>query len=235
MLACTVRLGTLFFFPLTTQAVTYAGVIPRLWHQTIAAHRRGVRDAILETTAALVAQHGLRSVTMSQIADETGIGRATLYKYFSGVEPIRIAWHEQHVAHHLELLTQLRDQRGEPAARLEAVLQAYALIAFERRQHGTELTALVHRTEHVAGPEQRLTEIVHELLVEAVEAHVVRADVPVDELADYCVHALAAGGRLQSRAAVTRLVTVVLDGLSAAQLRARRLEDLTQAGTAPPA
>jgi AcrR family transcriptional regulator len=190
-------------------------VIPKLWHQTIQAHRREVRDAILETTAALVARHGLRSVTMSQRADETGIGRATLYKYFSGVEPILIAWHEQHVAQHLEHLTQLRDQSGEPAARLEAVLRAYALIAFERHQHGTELTALVHRTEHVAGPQQRLTEIVRELLVEAVNAHIVRADVPVDELADYCVNALAAGGSLRSKAAVTRLVAVVLDGLRA--------------------
>ena len=179
------------------------------------AHRREVRDAILQTTAALVARHGLRSVTMSQIADETGIGRATLYKYFSGVEPILIAWHEQHVAQHFEHLTQLRDQSGEPAARLEAVLRAYALIAFERHQHRTELTALVNRTEHVAGPEQRLTEIVRDLLVEAVDAHIVRADVPVDELADYCVNALAAGGSLRSKAAVTRLVTVVLDGLRA--------------------
>ena len=74
-------------------AVAYPGVIPKLWHQTIQAHRREVRDAILDTTAALVAQHGLRAVTMSQIAEEAGIGRATLYKYFSGVEPILIAWH----------------------------------------------------------------------------------------------------------------------------------------------
>jgi AcrR family transcriptional regulator len=29
---------------------------------------------------------------MSQIAEETSIGRATLYKYFSDVEAILIAW-----------------------------------------------------------------------------------------------------------------------------------------------
>ncbi len=194
-------------------AVTYPGVIPKLWHQTIEAHRREVRYAILETTAALVAQHGLRSVTMSQIAGETGIGRATLYKYFPGVEPILIAWHERHVAQHLEHLTELRDRPGAARERLEAVLEAFALIAYERHQHGTELAALVHRGENVAGPEQQLTHIIRDLLVESVDAHAVRADVPPDELASYCIRALGAAGSLPSRSAVTRLVTVVLAGL----------------------
>src|SRR5947208_16395068 len=127
----------------------YTCRMPKLWNETIETHRREVRDAILEATAKLVAEQGLRSVTMSQIADETGIGRATLYKYFSGVEPILIAWHERHVAHQLEHLTKLRAQPGEPAPLLEAVLQAYSLIAFERPQHSPELTALVHRGAHV--------------------------------------------------------------------------------------
>jgi AcrR family transcriptional regulator len=194
-------------------AASYPGVIPKLWHQTIQAHRREVRDAILDTAASLVAKYGLRAVTMSQIAEETGIGRATLYKYFSGVEPILIAWHERHVSQHLDHLRQLRDRPGEARERLEAVLEAYAVISYERHQHGTELAALVHRGEHIAGPEQQLTQIIRDLLVESLDAHAVRADVSPDELASYCIHALAAAGRLQSRSAVSRLVTVVVAGL----------------------
>ncbi len=38
------------------------------------------------------------------LAAETGIGRATLYKYFSDVEAILAAWHARHVARHLEHL-----------------------------------------------------------------------------------------------------------------------------------
>ncbi len=72
--------------------------MPKLWHATIEAHRREVRDAILETTARLVAEHGVRAVTMSQIAEETGIGRATLYKYFPDVDAILVAWHDRQVA-----------------------------------------------------------------------------------------------------------------------------------------
>ena len=69
--------------------------MPKLWSETIEAHRRDVRGAILDTTAELVAEHGLLSVTMSQNAEATGIGRATLYKYFSDVEAILVARHER--------------------------------------------------------------------------------------------------------------------------------------------
>jgi AcrR family transcriptional regulator len=48
-----------------------------------------VRDAIVEATATLVARDGLRAVTMAQVAQQAGIGRATLYKYFPSVEAIR--------------------------------------------------------------------------------------------------------------------------------------------------
>jgi AcrR family transcriptional regulator len=75
--------------------------MPKLWNETIDAHRRDVREAILDTTATLVAGHGLLSVTMSQIAEKTGIGRATLYKYFPDVEAILLAWHGRQIASHL--------------------------------------------------------------------------------------------------------------------------------------
>ncbi|MCX6024562.1 MAG: TetR/AcrR family transcriptional regulator [Chloroflexi bacterium] len=185
--------------------------MPKRWNETLTAHRREVQDAILETTAALVQEHGLRSVTMSQIAEEAGIGRATLYKYFSGVEAILIAWHERQVSGHLEYLAKVRDQAGDAGARLEAVLEAYALIAHEH--HGTELSALVHQGEHVARAQQHLSDLIRELLIAAAAAGNVRDDVAPDELTSYCVHALTAAGSLPSKAAVRRLITVILAGL----------------------
>jgi AcrR family transcriptional regulator len=186
-------------------------VVPKLWSQTIEAHRREVRDATLDTAAALVAKYGLRSVTMSQIAEATGIGRATLYKYFSGVEAILLAWHERQVTGHLEYLAEVRDQAGDAGERLEAVLQAYALIS--HAHHGTELAALLHRGEHVARAQQHLDHLIRTLLIEAAETGDVRDDVAPDELASYCRHALTAAGNLPSKAAVRRLVTVTLAGL----------------------
>jgi AcrR family transcriptional regulator len=186
--------------------------MPRLWNETIEGHRRAVRDATLDSAATLIAQHGLRSVTMSQIAEETGIGRATLYKYFPDVEAILVAWHERQITGHLEYLAEVRDQASDAGERLEAVLEAYALIQYQHHAD-TELAALLHRGAHVARAQQQLTSFIGELLAEGVEAGDLREDVAPDELTSYCLHALAAARRLPSKAAVRRLVSVVLAGL----------------------
>ena len=189
--------------------------VPKLWSKTIENHHREVRDAIVDTTEALVAEHGLRAVTMSQIAEGAGIGRATLYKYFPDVESILLAWHEGHVSEHLDRLVEIRNRAGDPGRRLEAVLQTYALIAHEvaRQHHGTDLVALLHGGEHVAEAEHRLRQFVGDLLAEGARTGHVRGDVASDELTSYCLHALAGAGSLPSKAAVRRLVYVTLAGL----------------------
>jgi AcrR family transcriptional regulator len=188
--------------------------MPKLWNETIETHRHAVREAILDTTAALVAQQGLLSVTMSQIAEETGIGRATLYKYFSDVETILLAWHERQIGDHLKHLAEVRDRTGDAGERLEAVLEAYALTSRESRGHGdTELAAFLHRDEQVAGAQQHLSDMIGVLLAEAAKTGAIRDDVAPDELASYCLHALTAASGLASEAAVRRLVSVTLAGL----------------------
>jgi AcrR family transcriptional regulator len=185
--------------------------VPRLWTETIETHRRAVRDATLDTVAALVAEHGLASVSMSQIATETGIGRATLYKYFPDVESILVAWHERQIARHLQHLAEVRDRAGGAGERLEAVLEAYALI---RHEHdGGELAPLLHRGEHLARAQQHLSDFVSDLLAEGAKSGEIRGDVAPAELASYCLHALTAASGLPSRAAVRRLVTVTVAGL----------------------
>ncbi|MBA3798981.1 MAG: TetR/AcrR family transcriptional regulator [Geodermatophilaceae bacterium] len=185
--------------------------MPKLWNETIEAHRHAVRDATLDATAALVAERGLASVTMSQIAEDTGIGRATLYKYFPDVDAILMAWHERQIAGHLEHLAEVRDRAGDPGQRIEAVLEAFALMS---HQHdGTELATLLHRGEHVARAQRQLRDFIRDLLVEGAAAGDLRDDVAPDELASYCLHALTAAGGMPSKAAIRRLVAVTLAGL----------------------
>jgi AcrR family transcriptional regulator len=149
---------------------------------------------------------------MSQIAAATGIGRATLYKYFPDVEAILMAWHERHIALHLRLLSEARDTAGTPAEQLSAVLEAYALI--QHQHHGSEMpVSLLHRGEHVARARQQLQALVADLLATGAQAGEIRSDTAPDELADYCLHALTAAGALPSEAAVRRLLAVTVSGL----------------------
>jgi AcrR family transcriptional regulator len=194
--------------------VAYSTLVPKLWNQTIEAHRREVRDAILDTTSALVSAHGLRSVTMSQIAEQTGIGRATLYKYFPDVDQIMRSWHEREINGHLAHLARVRDHAGEPSQRLAAVLEAYALIAQQTRGHSdSELVAFLHRDEHLVESRKHLHDLIKQLISDCARSGQLRDDVAPHELATYCLHALAAASSLPSEAAARRLATVTLTGL----------------------
>jgi AcrR family transcriptional regulator len=184
--------------------------VPTLWTDTIETHRRQVHDAILDTTAGLAAEHGVLAVTMSQIAKRTGIGRATLYKYFSSVEEILHAWHDRQVGTHLALLRTIHDSDGPVADRLTAFLTAYADIQSQRHDHSTgphghELAALLHRHDHIAPAERELHTLLRDLLTQAATAGDARSDVPAAELATFCLHALDAAHDLPSKAAVQRL------------------------------
>lgn len=193
--------------------IMYSDPVPRLWTETIEEHRQEVRDAIMDATWDLVLERGLSSVSMSHIAERTGIGRATLYKYFPDVDAILLAWHERRVDSHLRRLADVRDRNGDPVQRLEAVLDAFAMIAFRRGHHDAELGALLHRGDEVARAQRQVRDMIRDLLSEAADTGGVRTDVAPVELAAYCLHALTAAGHLRSRAAVERLVVVTLAGL----------------------
>lgn len=194
--------------------------VPRIWNTSIESHRAAVRQAILDTTATLVAEGGVTAVSMSQIAERAGIGRATLYKYFPDVETILVAWHHDRVAGHIAYLTELQAGTGDAWQRLQAVLVGYAQIVRRRNQHhGGDLSALVHRGGDVLRAEQQLADLFSGLLTEVAQSGQLRGDVPPKELAQFCMHSLGAAGSLGSEAAVRRLVTVTLTALEALPLR----------------
>jgi AcrR family transcriptional regulator len=175
-----------------------------------------VRDAIVDTAGRLAISHGLLSVTMSQIAEETGIGRATLYKYFPDVESILAVWHERHVASHLAQLAGIAEGPQSPDLRLRSVLVRYAQICRQRRRHGgDELAAAIHRTETVAHLNRQLLDLIARLIADAAAAAAF-ATMCHSELASFTIHALDAAGDLTSQAAQTAGRSSGVDGARAA-------------------
>lgn len=187
--------------------------MPRLWSDTIDAHRQTVREATLDAVAALVAENGLTSVTMSRVAAETGIGRATLYKYFPDLDAILSAWHERHIAAHLEQLARIGDQTAEPGQRLRDVLGAYTFMTHQRPN--TELANLLHTDPHATHAQEHLHTFIRDLIRAAADKGQARADIPARELATYCLHALGAARDLPTKAAVQRLLQVTLEAIRA--------------------
>lgn len=185
-----------------------------MWGESIDEHRRSVRDAITEATWRLAQEHGPLSLTMSQVAGAAGIGRATLYKYFTDIESILVAHHARHVENHLRTLEQLRGEAQPPGTRLTAVTHAYATICFHRGKHSSaDIRALVHQGPEIADAERRLHSVFAGLIAEAAAEGLVRTDVGPDELAVYCRRALEAASEARDLDGVGLLVRVVLDGL----------------------
>lgn len=184
--------------------------MPKLWNDTIDTHRQSVRDATMDATAALVATEGLSAVSMSRIAQDTGIGRATLYKYFPDVDAILAAWHERQVERHLAQLAGIREANPGSKDALRAVLTAYSALA----HHGHDDTADLHFTPYVRQAHHRLQIFLRDLIATAAQEGHVRSDVPPLELAAYCLGALGAASNVSGKAATRRLVAVVLAGMA---------------------
>ena len=183
-----------------------------------ARHRDSVEGVLVQVVehamATLVAERGIVALTMSQIAERAGIGRATLYKYFPDAHAVLTAWHERQITTHLDQIAAADDPADPALVRLQAVLRTYARIQHHSAAHyGGELATLLHRDEHVDRARRRLRDFIQDLLAEAARAGEVRDDVPADELADYCLHALTAAGAAPGHDAIHRLVAVTLGGL----------------------
>ncbi|MBX3047762.1 MAG: TetR/AcrR family transcriptional regulator [Anaerolineales bacterium] len=187
--------------------------MPKLWRHTVDAHRQEVRERILSSAASLAVVNGLRGVSMAQIAEQVGITRTTLYKYFPSVEAILDAWHAGQIHTHLDHLARVAAGEADPGGRLRAVLQAYALVLQSTSRHDSDLSALLHAGSSLAEGRRKLDALLEPLLEAAAAAGQVRADIPVDELASYCLNALGAAAELNSEAATRRLVGMVIDAL----------------------
>lgn len=186
--------------------------MPKLWSDTIEAHRNAIAEAIMQKTAEIAVSEGVHTLTMARIAEETGIGRATLYKYFGNVTEILSAWHEQQVASRLHALVGIKDTASTPIGALEAVLLAYAENA--RHDHGHALAAQLHAMPHVEAAHKELETFVRDMIAAAVKAGEIEGGASFDELTRFALAALAAGDR-SSRPAIKRLVAMILRGLGA--------------------
>ncbi len=176
--------------------------------ESVDAHRRHMRQVVLDATAAVVAEHGLDGLTMARIAARAGVAEVRLRRHFGDLDAIMRAWHDRQLGAHLAFVADAGDQIDGVMRRLDAVLRAYAAIMHQTHEHrATDRWAELHQDEHHVHARRHLLDLIRSLLTEGVATGEIRDDVPADDLADYCVRTLFDAGDHSSAAAVRQLVT----------------------------
>jgi AcrR family transcriptional regulator len=188
--------------------------VPKLWKDTVEAHRRDVRAAIVDAAWTLAQERGVRGVTMGLVAENAGISRATLYKYFPGIEEILLAAHEDHVARHLAALAAARTNAASPQEALIAMLSGYARICFHRdRAASAEIHGIVHAGRQHARNQSAVHDLFSQAMRDAQAVAQVRSDMGAKELAAFSVSALDAAATASNEPDLERLVRLVAEAL----------------------
>ena len=82
----------------------------------------------------------------------------------------------------------------------------------------------MHQGDQRAQAQNQFHLMIRDLVTEGADAGQLRDDVADDELASYCLHALTAASGMASKAAVRRLVDVIMAGLHRDVSRVRPAE-----------
>ena len=171
------------------------------WDETLEQHRDDQRAAIFAATLELVGEHGLAQVGMAEVARRTGVSRATLYKYFGGVEEILAAYVVNEVTRERVRLTNEIEDHARAIDKLQsAVEHMMGHFATSRHRSATGLFNPYQFAPSVAAEVGRafgeLFDMIEQLVGEAVDEGSLRGDVPVVVLAEMLRHLLSAGRAL---------------------------------------
>lgn len=178
------------------------------------------QTAILDAAARVLRRRP--DAAMADIADEAGVGRATLYRYF----PTR-----ESLLHGVAATGTAELADGIDAADLDElpVDRAIARITGVFLRTGAKYAALMRQLDDYRDPgaEERVIKPVREVLARGVHDGVLRADLPVESMLEMFSALveralwLAIGGALTPEAAAETVLSLFLDGARASRRSSR--------------
>jgi AcrR family transcriptional regulator len=98
-------------------------VVPRISGPTIAAHVAQQEAAVVRAATELFAERGFAAVTMADIAEQVGLARSSLYRYFPDKDHILLAWLRRENAVLVERSRAIAESDAEPQDRLRRWLR----------------------------------------------------------------------------------------------------------------
>ncbi|MER7453456.1 TetR/AcrR family transcriptional regulator [Nocardia beijingensis] len=158
--------------------------MPKIWAETLDAHRERLRRLIGQAAAQLVAEHGLDGASMSELARRVGVSRPTLYQYCSSVADGLLEWAAAEMARFAAELTDVVAATSDPHASLRAFVETHITYfasadhttAVAIRQLGLSHVVSERLAEHTAPIQQVLTR----LLTRGRQRGEFAADTPLD-------------------------------------------------------
>ena len=183
------------------------------------------RNQILDGAGLVFGQYGYKKTTLADIVRESGVARATVYKYFSSKEEVFQAVIDREVAHIQKTVRAAVEEQTNTYGRLRAAVTGHSSAIREKvnvyrltMEAFTDVIGRTHRdTEHMA---REIIRLYTWILEEGVKAgEILVADVEETAwsllLAFKGVMMTAVTGQMQERLpeATDRLVEILWDGL----------------------
>lgn len=94
--------------------------------------KKEVQEAIIDAAERLLDRYGYGKMTMSDLAEEAGIGVGTTYLHFSGKADVALAVVARFHQKHLETLEEIARADHSAVERLREMLSARVLLRFEK-------------------------------------------------------------------------------------------------------
>jgi AcrR family transcriptional regulator len=140
-----------------------------------------IDDRIVHAALALINEHGLGGVTMSQVADAAGVARQTLYNRYGDIDSIVATTIERHNQESLDLLASAITVTESPEDRLEQLVRHFASIGAHSHHSVDLLGALA--SELRAGLDayrHAIEEHIRAIIDEGMRADNFRSDLSLD-------------------------------------------------------
>jgi AcrR family transcriptional regulator len=100
--------------------------------------KENIRDEILNATDRLLVRYGYKKMTIDDLAQEVGIGKGTVYLYFTSKEEIALSHVDRIVERMKERLKEIAAADAPPDERLREMLLTRVLFRFDSVQHYTQ-------------------------------------------------------------------------------------------------
>jgi AcrR family transcriptional regulator len=91
----------------------------------------GVRDRILDATNELLARYGYRKTSMADLARQAGVGKGTLYLYFSSKEDVALSSIDRLIDRLIEALKRIASSDEPVDSRLRRMLVTRVMYRFD--------------------------------------------------------------------------------------------------------